>query len=121
MLAKPHALPCAERELAIGYWDCQGTAEKASFNVSGLKEEEEEAIVAKLLIFPSEYLTMSSGPSHECRYGNPSGTILFSIISMSSLRKGSQREREALVSSPFAGTYLTSGSQLSFNAKLADV
>lgn len=43
---------------------------------------------------------MSSGPSQECLYGKPSGTILFSIISMSSL---------------------TSGSQLSFRAKLADV
>ena len=43
---------------------------------------------------------MSSGPSQLCLYGNPSGTILLSIISISSL---------------------TSGSQLSFNAKLADV
>lgn len=41
---------------------------------------------------------MSSGPSHECLYGKPSGTILFNIISISSL---------------------TSGSQLSFKAKLA--
>lgn len=30
-------------------------------------------------------ITISSGPSHECRYGKPSGTILFNIISISSL------------------------------------
>lgn len=44
--------------------------------------------------------TMSSGPSQLCLYSKPSGTILLSIISISSL---------------------TSGSQLSFNAKLAEV
>lgn len=43
---------------------------------------------------------MSSGPSQLCLYSKPSGTILLSIISISSL---------------------TSGSQLSFNAKLAEV
>lgn len=43
---------------------------------------------------------MSSGPSQECLYGKPSGTILFNIISISSR---------------------TLGSQLSFNAKLAEV
>lgn len=43
---------------------------------------------------------MSSGPSHEWRYCSPSGTILLSIISMSSR---------------------TSGSQLSLSARLADV
>lgn len=36
--------------------------------------------------FVQKGLTMSSGPSHECRYGNPSGTILFNIISISSLQ-----------------------------------
>lgn len=70
---------------------------------------------------------MSSGPSHECLYGNPSGTILFNIISISSLqeeerdllcRSGSIR---AIVFSRRPLTHLTSGSQLSFNAKLADV
>ena len=44
--------------------------------------------------------TMSSGPSHECRNGTSSGTIRLSIISMSSL---------------------TSGSQFSLMARLADV
>ena len=44
--------------------------------------------------------TMSSGPSHECRNGTSSGTIRLSIISMSSL---------------------TSGSQFSLIARLADV
>jgi len=43
---------------------------------------------------------MSSGPSHECRNGTSSGTIRLSIISMSSL---------------------TSGSQFSLMARLADV
>jgi hypothetical protein len=46
---------------------------------------------------------MSSGPSHECRYGNPSGTILFNIISISSLQdynryshiEGAQKKRLA--------------------------
>ena len=45
-------------------------------------------------------LTMSSGPSQECLKGISSGTILLSIISMSSR---------------------TSGSQFSFMARLADV
>lgn len=35
-------------------------------------------------------LTMSSGPSQECLKGMSSGTILLSIISMSSLTSGSQ-------------------------------
>lgn len=67
-------------------------------------------------------LTISSGPSQECLYGNPSGTILFNIISISSLFK----YREKTIKNYFKKkwkktTYLTSGSQLSFNAKLADV
>ena len=35
-------------------------------------------------------VTMSSGPSQECLNGRSSGTILLSIISMSSLTSGSQ-------------------------------
>ena len=36
------------------------------------------------------FITMSSGPSQECLNGRSSGTILLSIISMSSLTSGSQ-------------------------------
>ena len=39
---------------------------------------------------PGDCLTMSSGPSQECRKGTSSGTSLLSIISMSSRTSGSQ-------------------------------
>lgn len=61
---------------------------------------EERKVHYKRNIFSSIELTISSGPSQLCLYSKPSGTILLSIISISSL---------------------TSGSQLSFNAKLAEV
>lgn len=50
------------------------------------KREEAETIFLVLKRFIDlSIFTMSSGPSHECLYSNPSGTILFNIISMSSL------------------------------------
>ena len=55
-------------------------------------------VAIKILV--GKALTMSSGPSQECLKGTSSGTILFSIISISSL---------------------TSGSQFSLMAKLAEV
>lgn len=54
------------------------------FSISGGKKR---PIIASIIMI---YLTMSSGPSHECLKGMSSGTILFSIISMSARTSGSQ-------------------------------
>lgn len=87
---------------------------KHAFTCAGLKTKRNNSVnLHQIAKIPCKYsldfyvfgcgieiggLTMSSGPSHECLYCKPSGTILFNIISISSR---------------------TSGSQLSFNAKLA--
>lgn len=87
--------------------------------INGCKEWEEKDLM----------LTISSGPSHECLYGKPSGTILFNIISISSLWNTQAHTHNPPVISVldigmtynYCSSYLTSGSQLSFNARLADV
>lgn len=62
--------------------------------------ETERLLAYSILRTDGDWLTMSSGPSQECLNGRSSGTILLSIISMSSRTSGSQfslMARDALV------------------------